>query len=174
MKNYQRTVSAWLEEPGKERNLPLVLEQDGHCTIPCAVDLNCIIEVPGDMEPGAVFIYLPLMQLPEQTTAQITLINKAMQMNLFGLLTGGAHLGLDTRTNCIVLSFSSPVDALDATLFKHVLNDMLEIAPNLQRQLQAVTNPESTIDQVAESNHAFSKQAHLNRLNNTGKSAHRS
>lgn len=167
-------MSGWLEQIGKERNFPLSLEEDGHCIIPCEDNLNCIIEVPDTGDIGAIFIYLPLVSVPEQSTLQLATINKAMQINLFGLLTGGCHLGIDTRTNFIVLSFSSTIEALDETIFKLILSDMLLIAPNLRQRLQAVANPELTVGQMPLSNEAFFKQAHFNRLKISTHSAQRS
>lgn len=164
MKSNFDSVSEWLAQLGKERDFTFFLEDDGHCIIPCADNLNCIVEVPDEDDVSAVFIYIPLIQLPEQPKVQLSMLHKALTMNQFGLLTGGCHVGLDTRSNFIVLSFSSIIEALDETLFKYILSDMLKIAPNLRQRLQAIATPESIAVQVSRSSDALLKQAHLNRL----------
>ncbi|MET3105719.1 hypothetical protein AAKU67_000308 [Oxalobacteraceae bacterium GrIS 2.11] len=145
MKNHQATVSHWLSQLGQELNLPLSLGSDGHCIIPCQNELNCIVEVPANTQHQAVYIYLPLVVLPEQSESRYELLTKALQTNLFGLLTGGCHIALDERSNCIVLSFCSLIDGLDEIVFKHLLNDMLELAPALRTHLQAGNSHSKTV-----------------------------
>jgi len=136
MKDHQVIVAQWLEQISLHLGIPVCLEEDGHCIIPCVDNLNCIIEVPSTLEVSAVFIYLPLVLLPQQPDARLMISSKALRMNLFGLLTGGCHIALDTRSGHIVLSFSALIEALTETSFKHVLDDMLRLAPSLRTQLQ--------------------------------------
>jgi|GEM_PF-2834537 len=149
MKEHQVIIAQWLEQIAEDIGTALHLEEDGHCIIPCVDNLNCVIEVPAKCDVAAVFIYLPLTLLPDQSEARLLAFSKALRLNLFGLLTGGCHIALDTRSNHIVLSFSSLIEALTATSFKHILNDMLELAPSLRMQLQSVTDCSSLDTEIA-------------------------
>ncbi len=137
MKSHQKIVSQWLEQLGQELGCGLLLEEDGHCIIPIADNSGCVIEVPANAEVPCVFIYLPLVNLPENSDAQLTLARAALQLNLFGLLTGGCQIALDERSDYLVLSFSAMINAIDYLEFKHILNDMFEIAPDLRQRLGA-------------------------------------
>lgn len=140
MKNHQHLISQWLEQIGKKHNITLRLEANGHCVVPCIDGMHGVIEVPADLEVPAVFIYLPLVQLSDDP-GQWLLIRAALEMNLFGLLTGGSQIALDTRSNTVVLSYSVIIDAIDCVFFQRVLSEMLEIAPHLRQRLQDVAIP---------------------------------
>jgi hypothetical protein len=143
MKNHQLVVSQWLEQLGKERDISLLLEQDGHCIISCEDGLNCVVEVPEHLGVPAVFIYLPLIFLPNNSSEQLFLTAAALEMNLFGLLTGGCQIALDTRSNYIVLSYSTKIDTINGEVFRHILNSMLEMAPRLRERLQDINTTSS-------------------------------
>lgn len=163
MNKDQIIVSKWLEKIGKERDIHLSLEEDGHCIIPCADNLHCIVEVPDAEGASMLFIYFPLVMLPKRSDAQLLLLKKALEKNLFGLLTGGCHIAFDARSNYIVLSFSFLIEALDEAMFKNILGDMLKIAPNLRQHLQ-ITCTENSISSPLPTNIIYANQVHLKRL----------
>lgn len=136
MNNHQQIVSNWLENIGQERGVSLRLGEDGHCVIPCKEDWSCVIEVPASPEVPAVFIYLPIIQLPEDPVSQNSYLRTALEMNSFGLLTGGSHIALDDYSNYVILSFSALVGAIDENDFKHVFNDLLELAVPFRERFQ--------------------------------------
>lgn len=143
MKNHQIVISHWLEKIGSERRISLQLEEDGHCVIPSEDGFGCVVEVPENLATPAVFLYCPLVLLPDNSQAQLTLISAALTMNLFGLLTGGCHLALDSRSNHLVLSFSAVIETMDESYFQGVLNDMEELASNLRQRLKEIVTPSS-------------------------------
>lgn len=159
MKDHQIVVSQWLEKIGRERDVTLLLDDDGHCIIPCTNGLNCVVEVPADLEVPAVFIYLPLVHLTGNPAAQLTQTSAALEMNLFGLLTGGCQIALDTRSSYLVLSFSAMIDAINDKVFQHILSDMLERAPDLRDRLQKLTNRASVSSELL-----LSSQVHHGRF----------
>jgi len=164
MKNYQTAVATWLEQLGKEKNGTLLLDDSGHCVIPVNGDLLCIVEVPDNDEAAAVFIYLPLLELPQQSAAQFELISKALELNLFGILTAGCHVALDPRSKHIVISFSSPVQMLDAAIFRQVIDTMIALAPTLLDLLQGSRQRSSAADSLSGTSAAFISQQHLKRF----------
>jgi hypothetical protein len=128
MNHHQDIVSSWLENVGRERGISLGLGNDGHCVIVSQEGWSCVIEVPASPEVPAIFIYLPIAKLPDDPGLQIKWLRFALEMNSFGLLTGGSHIALDGESNYLIMSFSALVDAIDENDFKHVLNDLLELA----------------------------------------------
>ena len=128
---HQQTVSAWISSIGQDRGLPLNLGEDGHCSLQCGDELQCIIEVPADDETQAVFLYIPLLSLPENDAAQLALTKAALELNMFGLETGGSQISLDNRTQHLVLSFAAQVEMLDEELFRQSLGDFLDMGVSL-------------------------------------------
>jgi hypothetical protein len=143
MKNHRFVISQWLESIGRERGTSLQLEEDGHCVVPGSDGFGCIVEVPDNLDTPSVFLYCPLVQLPDNTHAQLSLISAALTMNLFGLLTGGCHLALDSRSNHLVLSFSSTIETIDDDVFQHILYEMEELSSNLRQRLEDIATPSS-------------------------------
>lgn len=136
MNAHQILVAGWLKCIATQNSTSLELAQDGHCVIPFSQGLQCIVEVPQTSDLAAIFIYVPLMPLPEDPAAQLDLLRQTLQINLFGILTGGCHLGFDRRTNNIVLSFSAAIDSLDEALLGGAISDIQRVAPDLRQRLE--------------------------------------
>lgn len=145
MKNYQAVISQWLEKIGEDRGIPLKLGANGHCIVPMSEDFGCVVEVTENQDLSAVFLYCPLAQLPNNADAQLALTSAALAMNLFGLLTGGCHVGLDNRSNHLVLSFSAPIEAINSSTFEQILTEMEEISSDLRQRLQGIVTPPSFV-----------------------------
>lgn len=136
MKNHRIIVSQWLEQFGKERDISLLLEE-GYWLINGTEKLSCLVEVPEHLNNvSTVFIYLPLVPLSPASKSQLSLLTAELEMNLFGLLTGGCQIALNDRFNSIVLSFSAVIDTMTGDTFQHILNNMLKIAPRLRQRLR--------------------------------------
>lgn len=132
MNHHQHIVSVWLEQIGRERGIPLGLGEDGHCVILCEEDWSCVVEVPASSDVPAVFMYLPLFLLPEDQPDQNKIMRAALEMNTFGLRTGGSQIALDSLSGYLILSFSVLVDSIDEKEFTYVLNDFLESGSQLR------------------------------------------
>jgi hypothetical protein len=133
MDNNQTTVSEWLAQAGKVAGHDLALGAEGHCTIGFADGMQCMVEVAQDSE--LVFMYVPLMRLPEEAEQQALLLKFVLELNLFGLQTAGAVLAYDQRTDHVLLTFSARIDQLDAVMFGRALGDMLDVAVMLNDNL---------------------------------------
>lgn len=138
MKAYQQTVSEWLSLAGEQQGVALSLGSDGHCRMPFGQDGECLVEVPDNDELQACYLYIPLLRLPEDTNGQLTLTRAALELNMFGLVTGGSQISLDSRSNHLVLTFSSLIEMLDSALFMQTLGEFLDLGVTLLGQLQSV------------------------------------
>ncbi|WP_242441237.1 CesT family type III secretion system chaperone [Aeromonas dhakensis] len=138
MKAYQQTVSEWLSLAGEQQGVALSLGSDGHCRVPFGQDGECLVEVPDNDELQACYLYIPLLRLPEDTDGQLTLTRAALELNMFGLVTGGSQISLDSRSNHLVLTFSSLIEMLDRALFMQTLGEFLDLGVTLLGQLQSV------------------------------------
>ncbi|MED7771930.1 CesT family type III secretion system chaperone [Aeromonas dhakensis] len=138
MKAYQQTVSEWLSLAGEQQGVALSLGSDGHCRVPFGQDGECLVEVPDNDELQACYLYIPLLRLPEDTNGQLTLTRAALELNMFGLVTGGSQISLDSRSNHLVLTFSSLIEMLDSALFMQTLGEFLDLGVKLLGQLQSV------------------------------------
>jgi hypothetical protein len=129
----QSKISDWLEAVGVETGTQLGLDRDGHCLILFGEKLECMVEVPEDSE--IVFVYVALKRAPDDLAARSNLFERALELNMFSLATGGASVTFDRRTQEVILSFSADVAAMDDAVFQEVLGDFLELASDLHKKL---------------------------------------
>ncbi|MGL5843554.1 MAG: CesT family type III secretion system chaperone [Aeromonas hydrophila] len=109
-----------------------------HCRVPFGQDGECLVEVPDNDELQVCYFYIPLLRLPDDAASQLLLTRSALELNMFGLATGGSQISLDSRSNHLVLTFSSLIEMLDSTLFMQTLGEFLDLGVTLQAQLQSV------------------------------------
>ncbi|EIS3739702.1 CesT family type III secretion system chaperone [Aeromonas hydrophila] len=138
VKAYQQTVSEWLSLAGEQQGVALSLGSDGHCRVPFGQDGECLVEVPDNDELQVCYLYIPLLRLPDDAASQLQLTRSALELNMFGLATGGSQISLDSRSNHLVVTFSSLIEMLDSTLFMQTLGEFLDLGVTLQAQLQSV------------------------------------
>ncbi len=129
---HQSTVSIWLADAGRTADHALLMNEDGHRTVSFGDGLQCVVEVSDQSD--LVFFHIPLVDLPEGGDLQLALLKRVLELNLFGLETGGAHLSFDERTDALLLSFSAPIDALDSELYSSLLGDILNAAVRLSEK----------------------------------------
>ncbi|MCF5850579.1 CesT family type III secretion system chaperone [Aeromonas veronii] len=144
VKPYQQIVSEWLLLAGEQQGVALSLGSDGHCRVPFGLDSECLVEVPDNDELQACYLYIPLLSLPDDAVSQLQLTRSALELNMFGLTTGGSQISLDSRSNHLVLTFSSLIEMLDKTLFMQTLGEFLDLGVTLQTQLQALNARQET------------------------------
>jgi len=129
----QSKISAWIEVIGIETGCKLTLDEDGHCLLLFGEQLECMIEVPTDSE--VVFVYVALRRAPDDLAARSNLLERALELNMFSLATGGASVTFDRRTQEVILTFPGEVAAMDEGMFKEMLSDFLELASDLHAKL---------------------------------------
>ena len=135
MNTNQSTVSQWLTQAGKSVGHALALGEDGHCTLSFGDGMQCMVELADDSD--IVFMYVPLLRLPDDMAQQVLLLKFALELNLFGLQTGAAAIAYDARTEHILLTFSARLDLLDADLFGSALGDVLDVSLLLHEKITA-------------------------------------
>ena len=128
---HRQTVSGWLSEAGKAAGHTLVMDEDGHCTLLFGEGMQCVVEVTENS--NLVFLYVPLLDLAEDEDLQTPVLKRALELNLFGMETGGGYLAYDERTETLLLTFSAPVDEIDSTIFSQILGDLLDAAVHLRK-----------------------------------------
>ncbi|WP_225816774.1 CesT family type III secretion system chaperone [Photorhabdus antumapuensis] len=143
MKAYQQTISEWLHLVGERQGVALSLGSDGHCTVPFGQGGECIIEVPDNDDAQAFYLYIPLLRLPADEPSQLMLTRAALELNMFGLTTGGSQISLDSRTNYLVLSFSALIEMFDETAFMQTLGEFLDLGISLQSQFQVINTQQN-------------------------------
>ena len=122
----QSTVALWLKAASAHVGVDLALDDGGHCRFVLSDESECVLEVP----PGSdlLFLYLPVMPVPEDATESARMLKAALALNLFGLLTQGAVFGYDERTEQLLLSACGAVSELNEDAFFELLGSFLEVA----------------------------------------------
>jgi hypothetical protein len=134
MTELQETVSKWLSAAGAAAGVELGLDEDGHCNVVYAENLQCMVEVP---EYGELFfLYTPLMQLPDDPMARCAVLERALEFNMFSLATGGSTVSFDGRSDQVLLTFAQQVASVDEEFFKAALGDFLDLAIDLRAKLR--------------------------------------
>ncbi|MDR0728359.1 MAG: type III secretion system chaperone [Puniceicoccales bacterium] len=80
-----------------------------------------------------LYIYCPLMELPCE--GRETFFQFLLSLNLHGLLTQHAFVGLDEVKNLIVMSYSFPVELLDESLLFNLIVHFTASAEKVYRML---------------------------------------
>ncbi len=118
-------VSKWLRAAGKQTGVDLSLDEDGHCRLLIDDGEQCIVEVPRGSEH--VFLYSAIARVPEHPPHAMRTMRLALAMNAFGIETSGSAFSYDARSEHIVLTFSTRLDALDESIFCAVLGSFIEV-----------------------------------------------
>jgi hypothetical protein len=134
MTELQQTVSNWLKAAGAAANVDLGLDEDGHCNVVYAENLQCMVEVP---EYGELFFfYTPLIQLPDDPKARCAILERALEFNMFSIATGGSTVSFDGRSDQVMLTFAQQVALVDEEFFKAALGDFLDLAIDLRAKVR--------------------------------------
>lgn len=135
-------VNRILDELGSRLGVPLRLDDEGVCGLRYDGGLNCTLEVP----PGqsVLRIYSKLVSAP--TGCRESLLETALELNLYGLQTRGCALALDRAEQQILLCGSWPLQNLDVPGLENLLGSFLETAVELRTSLSQVTESDSPRD----------------------------
>lgn len=131
----QETVSGWLTALGQPLGLQLALDGSGAAGLALAGGVNLIVEVEEALD--AVHLYAELLRLPDDAAHRAVLLEAAMALNLHTRQTEGATLGLDRRSDALVLSIMRDGASLDDKEFGGALAAFGETAQRLRNQLRS-------------------------------------
>ena len=143
--NAVATITPWLLELGDELDVgDLAPDAQGVCTFShhWLFELNI---AAADDEP-LLQLYAPILAVPERN--RLLLFRTLLEFNLLGQKTNGTTLSLEPDGKSVVLSYAHPVELLDYTAFANLVRNVLDIATDLQRQLEQLKNAE--VDSKAE------------------------
>lgn len=129
------TVSAWLGELGWAFGVTLKLDDRGAAGLVLSDGTRVIVEVEPSV--AAVHIHAEVMRLLNDKETRERVLEAAMVLNVYARRTQGATLGLDLRTDAVVLSITRAVAELDAAGFASLLGAFVETLGTLREELNA-------------------------------------
>lgn len=146
------TVGAWVAELGHEFGLALELDEGGAVGLGLADGTHLVVEA--EQAFGVVHVHAEILRLPADAARRAAQLEAAMVLNLHARRTEGATLGLDNRSDAIVLSITRVVADLDAVGFAGLLGAFVETVATVRKELSesgaahiAIDPPMGGIDQ---------------------------
>jgi hypothetical protein len=135
-------VNQWLAGLAPPGVVAFVLDADGAI----AIDLDdgglLVLEV--DAEAGLLRLHIDLTRVDGSHDGRALMLERAMQLNLHKIATGGATIGLDADRDMLVLAIMRSVEELDAERLIMPLEAFTRVAPELRAALrQSEEVPES-------------------------------
>ncbi|MDR0351281.1 MAG: type III secretion system chaperone [Puniceicoccales bacterium] len=133
MMNARTAVNGMLRDVGTSLGLNLGLRSDGLCVIKQEQsDFEYIIELSktGDI----LYMYSPVGDLP--TINKSDAMEYLLKLNLYGLETNQCSLGLDAKTNKIVLFYTIPSEVLNATLISNILCNFFTTVQKVSKKIE--------------------------------------
>lgn len=104
-------VNSWLKKLNEKRGESFALDDDNKCKIFYKDGIVCNLEVV-DIE-GKFYLYSALAPV-ESNSARM---RRALEANLFQLVTAGSVLAIDKGSDSYILSFVGVIDQFDADKF---------------------------------------------------------
>lgn len=125
------TVNAWLNAFSEQAGEALSLNREGACTFLYGDDVPAAIGISED----AYHLYAELVELPQQLDADLSLIEKAMQLNAFQYMTGGATLMLGVTGQTIAMGYSHPIAGGTPENFCNIMDGFLNKCADMKKEL---------------------------------------
>jgi hypothetical protein len=123
-----------LGEIGSALGLNLGLRSDGLCVVKQdQSDFEYIIELSHSGE--LLYIYSPVGDLPVENKSDA--LEYLLKLNLYGIETNQCSLGLDAKTNKLVLSYSIPVEILNTSLLSNILYNFFSAVPKISKKIES-------------------------------------
>ena len=129
----QDVISDWLAEIGRPFGLDLALDENGAAGL--GLGDGTLLVVEAEPELGAVHLHAEVLRLPDDAVARAAMLEEAMALNLHARRTEGATLGLDRRSDALILSISRQVAELDGRDFAALLTAFAETVAALRAEL---------------------------------------
>ena len=101
----------------------------------------CFIEPNESDALVHIFIYVPILRLPDNTEEKSHVLSECLNKNSFSMETGVATIGLDKRNNYIFLGHHTAFDLYDENIFNACLADIIENGKKLITTLNAINKP---------------------------------
>lgn len=131
--NLRDVISNLLSELSERVGEKLMLNDDGVCGMAFGNDGQLFLEVLDD--DNAIMLYSPVALQP--TDHESAFYAHLLRLNLFGQLTRGCILGLDTVQQEVVLSWRQEADELSFTGFENMLGHFMEAAEAVRTEIES-------------------------------------
>lgn len=125
----------WLKLLSAQLGVELALDSDGICAFIVGEKRLITLEVSRDFP--AVYLYSPLMALPEGEEAATPLMFQALQLNAFQAVTRGGSIALIPDSRALIFCYCLNITGIDADAFCEILSNFIETAEDIQQMLTA-------------------------------------
>lgn len=135
-----KIIKDWIG--GSEAEKFITSSEDG-LRISLRIDdcLYCYIELGSLDNLPILFIYIPLIILPDSSKDRSQLMRELLSKNSFNLETGIASIGLDPRNDYIFLGHQMEFPLYDEDTFHNYLSDIIENGRVLNHFLRDLSPP---------------------------------
>lgn len=143
-------LKEWLGESAIKK-FSFESERDDQITLCIGDNLFCFIEPTVSDISASIFIYIPLIRLPDHTENRVRLLEQCLIKNSFNLETGVATIGVDTRSDYIFLGHQTEFELYDKNTFNAILEDVIENGLTLKINLAELSQSISLDESESES-----------------------
>jgi hypothetical protein len=127
----EKLIQQWMEAVGMEEQALDLKERQ--CRFQALERFEVSLEWP--QGTSDLFVVLDMMS-PGSGELRKRRLEKAMQLNVYGLRTRGAVLGWDELDDRIVLSYRLLLDGLDSYALNATIINLLEVGVEMEAELQ--------------------------------------
>lgn len=131
---FRESVDTWLAGLDAPAGLHLALDDAGAVGI--ALGSGTVLTIEVEEDTGMLHLHCELRRLPTDDT-RAAMLEQALTLNLFNRGTEGATLGLDRKSDTLVLSISRDIPSLSHEDFASLLVGFADAAESVQTQLSA-------------------------------------
>jgi hypothetical protein len=129
-------INIMLREVGASLGLNLALRADGLCVIKQdQLGFEYVIELSSSGE--LLYIYSPVGDVPSVNKPDA--LEYFLKLNLYGLETNQCSLGLDAKTNKMVLFYTIPSEVLNANLLANILCNFFSTVQKISKKIEDFT-----------------------------------
>lgn len=130
----KNSLQGFLDDLGNRAGTRFVLDENGSATIRCDNQTEIVVEGHDVMQ--LIFVHAPVLPLAG-IGDRAAIFEHALELSLLSLGTGGGVLGYDRKADQLVLSFSSPVAALDGLSFVNLFANFIIVLGRVRAALGA-------------------------------------
>jgi Tir chaperone protein (CesT) family len=139
-------VELWLKELSEQFDAEFSLDADGVCALISDEGNPLYLELVEDS--ASLSLFTDLFTLPDHADPQF--LRALLAVNLLGLRTGGATIGLDVEQNSLILSQWVALAVLDAEKLSQLLLHMSSVADRIRAEFQPLLHRTSPAGESSE------------------------
>lgn len=128
--NVKEKVNSWLQSLNEKRGESFTIDDKGKCKFFYKDGIFCTLEVLESEE--LFYLYSPLTVVADGNTA---VMRRALEANLFQIVTAGSVIAIDKSSNSFVISFVGKINNFNAETFTNQLCVFLSTALSVREIL---------------------------------------